>query len=117
MHVFCVYAVLCIGNDGIVHRPRSPTGYTWVYKTEKAARAQQRVVEQLMYIYDVPGGNVTILGGHSEYKYVYMCHIPNACQNRANRVHCTSEQHAISSHESQSTLILTSESSNMYYGR
>jgi hypothetical protein len=48
--------------------------------------------------------------------YMYMCPIPNGFRDRdiSLYVHCTVEQHAISSHELQSALILTVEFSKTY---
>jgi hypothetical protein len=55
---------------------------------------------------------------------MYMCPIPNGFRDRAislysplYTVHCTDEQHAMSSHELQSALMLTVEFSKMYYTR
>jgi hypothetical protein len=50
--------------------------------------------------------------------YIYMCPVPNGVSNRAislYTVHCTDEQHAMSSHELQSALTLTVEFSKLYY--
>jgi hypothetical protein len=62
-----------------------------------------------------PGGNANILGGHSighsTEKSVYV-HV--SC---SEEFHCTDEQHAISSHELQSALMLAVEFSKMYYTR
>jgi hypothetical protein len=48
-----------------------------------------------------------------------MCAILSGFRDRAislfSTVHCTDEQHAMSSHELQSALTLTVESSKMYY--
>jgi hypothetical protein len=49
--------------------------------------------------------------------------IPNGFRDRATyftvqyTVHCTDEQHNLSSHELQSALMLTVEFSEMYYAR
>jgi hypothetical protein len=47
-----------------------------------------------------------------------MCRIPNGFRDRAislySTVHCTDEQHVMSSHELQSALMLTVEFSKMY---
>jgi hypothetical protein len=55
---------------------------------------------------------------------MYMCPIPNGFRDRAislystlYTVHCTDEQHAMSSHELQSALMLTVEFSKLYYTR
>jgi hypothetical protein len=47
--------------------------------------------------------------------YMYMCPIPNGFRDTA--VHCTDEQHATSSHELQSALMLTVKFSKMYFPR
>jgi hypothetical protein len=53
--------------------------------------------------------------------YMYMYPIPNSYRDRAitlyRTVHCTEEQHAMSSRELQSPLMLTVEFSKMYYTR
>jgi hypothetical protein len=47
-----------------------------------------------------------------------MCPIPNGFRDKSYfTVHCTDEQHAMSSHELESALILTEEFSKMYYTR
>jgi hypothetical protein len=59
----------------------------------------------------VPEGKVTILGGHSmghSKQNMYVCSIPNGFRD---------EQHAMSSHEVQSVLMLTVEFSKMYHVR
>jgi hypothetical protein len=67
---------------------------------------------QLLYvIQSVPGGKVNILGGHSighssQKLYTHMYPTPNV------RMH-SGEQHATSSHELQSALMLTVEFSKM----
>jgi hypothetical protein len=65
---------------------------------------------------------VYILGGHSighskQKLYMYMCPISNGFQLLHCTVQCTDEQHAMSSHELQSALMLTVEFSKMYYAR
>jgi hypothetical protein len=49
--------------------------------------------------------------GHSKQKSVYV-HV-----SYSERFHCTDEQHALSSHELRSALMLTVEFSKMYYTR
>jgi hypothetical protein len=44
-----------------------------------------------------------------------MCRIPNGFRDRA--IHCTDEQHAMSSHELEGALMLTVEVSKTYYTR
>jgi hypothetical protein len=74
-----------------------------------------------------PGGKANILGGHSlghsKEKYVYV-HLPHS--ERFPRwsnftvqytVHCGEEQHAMSSQELHSALMMTAEFSKMYYTR
>jgi hypothetical protein len=48
---------------------------------------------------------------------MYMCPIPDGFRDRAIHctVHCTDEQHAMSSRKLQSALMLTVEFSEMYY--
>jgi hypothetical protein len=77
-------------------------------------------------IQGVPERKVNFLGGHSigHYKqklYMYMCPILNGFRDRATSlystlytVHCTDEQHAMSSHELRSAMMLTVEFSEMY---
>jgi hypothetical protein len=78
---------------------------------------------QTIYIQGVPGGRVNILGGHrigqSKQKvYMYMCPIPRWSYFTVQfTVRYTDEQHAMSSHELQSALMLTVEFSKMYYTR
>jgi hypothetical protein len=68
-------------------------------------------------IEDVPGGKVNILGGHSighdKQKSTYV----HVSYSEPFTVHCTDEQHAMSSHELQRALMLTVEFSEMYYTR
>jgi hypothetical protein len=48
---------------------------------------------------------------------MYMCPVPNGFRDRAislYTVHCTDEQHAMSSHELQRALMLMVEFSKMY---
>jgi hypothetical protein len=76
------------------------------------------------YMLDVPEGKVSFLGGqnigYSKQKCVYV-HVPYS--ERFPRqlfhctVHCTDQQHAMSSHELQSAVMLTVEFSKMYYTR
>jgi hypothetical protein len=68
------------------------------------------------------GGKVIIVGGHSighskqKSVYVHVSCIPNGFRDRARiSLYSTDEQHAMSSHELQSALILTVEFSKMYY--
>jgi hypothetical protein len=65
---------------------------------------------------------VTISVILSKELYMCMCPIPNGFRDRVislykYTVHCTDEQHAMSSHELQSALMLTVEFSKMYYTR
>jgi hypothetical protein len=82
---------------------------------------------EYFYTQGVPGGKVNIQGGHSignsKQKIVYV-HV--SYSERFPRqsyftvrytVHCTDEQHAMSSHDLQSALMLTVEFSKMYYTR
>jgi hypothetical protein len=79
-------------------------------------------------IESVPGGKANILGGHrignsEQSVYMYTCPIEIGFRDRDNftvqycTVHCTDEQHAMSSHELQSALMLTVDFSKMYYIR
>jgi hypothetical protein len=81
-------------------------------------------LSKFLKTYTVPGGKVNILGGHSishskqrKKLYMYMWTIPNGFRDRDISLHCTLEQHAMSSHELQSALMLTVEFSKMYYTR
>jgi hypothetical protein len=78
-------------------------------------------------IQNVPGWKINIQGGHSighfKQKSMYV-HV--SYSERFPRysyftvqytVHCTDEQHAMSSHELQSAVMLTVEFSKMYYTR
>jgi hypothetical protein len=67
----------------------------------------------------MPGGHSI---GHSKQMYVHVSYSERfprysyfTVQYRT--VHCTDEQHAMSSHELQSALMLTVEFSEMYYTR
>jgi hypothetical protein len=77
---------------------------------------------------DVPEGKVSVLGGHSighskqKIVYVHVSYSERFPKYSYFTVqyctkHCTDEQHAISSHELQSGLMLTVEFSKMYYTR
>jgi hypothetical protein len=89
----------------------------WVYTDFKKKTTLQ----------DVPGGKVSILGGHSighskqESVYVHVSYSERFPRQSyftiQYTVHCTDEQHAMSSHELQSALMLTVEFSEMYYTR
>jgi hypothetical protein len=80
-----------------------------------------------MIIQSVPGGNVNVLGGHSighskqESVYVHVFYserFPRYSYVTVRyTVHCTEEQHAMSSHELLSALMLTVEFSKMCYTR
>jgi hypothetical protein len=63
-----------------------------------------------------PGGRVSILAGHYKQGSVYV-QVFYSEQFPSYTVHCTDEQHAMSSHELQSALILTVEFSKMRYTR
>jgi hypothetical protein len=68
---------------------------------------------------DFPGGNINILGGHSigHSKQENICvHMSYSERFPRELFHCTDEQHALSSHELQSALILM-EFSKVYYTR
>jgi hypothetical protein len=58
---------------------------------------------------------VIVLATVSKKAYMYMYPIPNGLRDTA--IHCTNEQHAMSSHELQSALILTVEFSKTHYTR
>jgi hypothetical protein len=75
-----------------------------------------------MLVQGVTGGKVNILGGHSightkQKKNVWP--VLHGFRDKLFHctVHCTGEQHVISSHELQSALMLTVEFSKMYYTR
>jgi hypothetical protein len=74
-----------------------------------------------MYIQSVPG-EINILGGHSighskqKKKKLYNCVLFRKVSG-IELFHCTDQQHAMSSHELQSVLMLTVEFSKMYYTR
>jgi hypothetical protein len=80
----------------------------------------------LVPICGVPGGKVNILGGHSighsKQKSVYV-HVLFQMVSEIELLQCTvvwmhsDEQHAMSSHELRSSLMLTMEFSKMYYTR
>jgi hypothetical protein len=69
-------------------------------------------------IEDVRGGKVNILGGHSishsKQKCICACVLFRKVFE-IELVHCTDEQHDMSSHELQSALLLPVKSSKMYY--
>jgi hypothetical protein len=68
----------------------------------------------------VPGGRVNILGGHSigrsKQESIYV-HVLFRTVSEIELFHCTDEQHAMSSHELRSELMLTVEFFKMYYTR
>jgi hypothetical protein len=76
-----------------------------------------------MYIYGVPEGKVNIQGGHSighSKKCIRTCDLFRTVSEIELfhcTVHCTDEQHAMSSHELQNVLMLTVEFLKMYYTR
>jgi hypothetical protein len=66
------------------------------------------------YIQDLPGGQVNIMGGHSighskQYVYGHVSYSEQFPSWSRFAVHCTDKQHAMSSHELQSALMLTVE--------
>jgi hypothetical protein len=75
------------------------------------------------YIQSVPGEKVNILGGHSighskqKNIYVHVSYSERFPRYSYFTAHCTEEQHAMSSHELQSALMLSVEFSKMYYSR
>jgi hypothetical protein len=80
-----------------------------------------------VFIQSVPGGKVNILGGHNishskqGIAYVHVSYSERFPRYSHFTVHytvrCTDEQHAMSSHDLQSALMLTVEFSKMYYTR
>jgi hypothetical protein len=78
-------------------------------------------------IQSVSRGKINTMGGHSighsrQKVYMYICSIPNGFREsyftvQYCTVYCTDKQYAMSSHELQSTLMLTVEFSKMYYTR
>jgi hypothetical protein len=81
----------------------------------------------MIYIQDDPGKEVYILEGHSiSHSKQKSINVHVSCSEQFPRysyftvqyiVHCTDGQHAMSSHELQSALMLTVEFSKMYYTR
>jgi hypothetical protein len=83
-------------------------------------------VHMCVCIYSVPGGKVNILEGHSighsKQKSLYVLvhvyypeRVPRYSYFTIQYItHCTDEQHAMSSHELQSALMLTMKFSKMY---
>jgi hypothetical protein len=87
-------------------------------------RASLQILSTLDAIQDVPGGKITILGDHSisnskpKSVYVHVSYserFPRYNFTVQYTVHCTDEQHAMSSHELQSALMLTVEFPKIYY--
>jgi hypothetical protein len=66
-------------------------------------------------IHGVPAGRISILAGHSmdysKHKSVYV----HVSYSEIDLLHCTDEQHAMTSHELQSALMLTVVFSKLYY--
>jgi hypothetical protein len=95
--------------------------WTWPYNLSTVLR-RFLINEEAAYIQSVPGGRVSIPGGHSighpkQKVYMYMCPIPNGFPDRAISLYSTDEQHAMSSDELQSALMLAMEFSEMCYTR
>jgi hypothetical protein len=83
---------------------------------------QKRHPFLLTYIQNVPGGKVNILVGHGighckQKKYVFTRVLFPTVSEMQYTVHCTEEQHAMSSHELQSALMLAVEFWKIYYTR
>jgi hypothetical protein len=58
---------------------------------------------------------VTVIQSKEVYMYMYVCPVPNISEIQL--FHCTDEQHAMSSYELQSALMLMVEFSEIYYTR